>query len=65
MNVTEEKGWEVKSESAGVHTDHRLSVMYGKYGKPDGRAQKIVISDRFISNDPRNRKLFINNIHKQ
>ena len=27
MNVTEEKGWEVKSESAGVHTDHRLSVI--------------------------------------
>jgi hypothetical protein len=34
------------------------------YGKPDGRAQKIVISDRFISNDPRNCNLVINNIYK-
>ena len=30
------------------------------YGKPDG--QKFVMGDRFISNDPRNCNLFINNI---
>ena len=35
------------------------------YGKPDGRAQKFVRGDRFISNDPRNCNLFLNlnNIH--
>ena len=39
----------------------KLELEGAMYGKPDGRAQKIVISDRFISNDPRNCNLFINN----